>query len=122
MKEPSGGTKGETDHRVRMLKVVVSRRKDTSILSSVLKLRESERGMKHIETITSIVETRERAPVIIREGLPMQCREVRRGVLGPAVIRITVELVPVCFPGNTFAADSTQTAILVTVVDYTQGV
>ena len=119
MKEPSGGTKGETDHRVRMLKVVVSRRKDTSILSSVLKLRESERGIK---TITSIVETRERAPVIIREGLPMQCREVRRGVLGPAVIRITVELVPVCFPGNTFAADSTQAAILVTVVNYTQRV
>jgi hypothetical protein len=67
MEEPSGGTKGEADHRVRMLKVVVSRRKDTSILSSVFKLRESEGG---VETITSIVETREGAPVISREGLP----------------------------------------------------
>jgi hypothetical protein len=68
MEEPPGGTKGKTDHRVSMLKVVVSRRKYTSILSSVLKLRESEGG---IETITSIVETREGAPVIVREGLPV---------------------------------------------------
>jgi hypothetical protein len=103
-----------------MLKAVVSRRKDTSIFSSVLKPRESKGGI--IETITSVVETREGAQIIIREGLPMQCREVRRGVLSPTVIRITVELIPVGFPGNTFAADGTQTAILVTVVDYTQRV
>jgi hypothetical protein len=41
MEEPSGGTKGEADHRVSMLKVVVSRRKDTSILSSTRDLARS---------------------------------------------------------------------------------
>jgi len=63
--EPSGAD-SKADQAVAFFQLVVSRREDTTVLGSVLELRETKGG---IETITCLDKAREGAPVVIHESL-----------------------------------------------------